>query len=334
MIIKSFIAESAGAALKQVRHAMGGDAVVLKTNQVRDAHGRAQIEVTALLDKVSVGQIDSILSDTSSNQVADSGQAEPITLATPASGSDRLRSLLADVDYSESQVSSMVTAESTQAAELSGTDEGLATLLTEQIESLIAPELKFNAGDRVLIVGSTGSGKSSVMGKLAAKLTFEEQKKVKLVSLDHMKIAAAEELHSYADLLGVEVADSDDKNQADDSIMIIDTPAPTNNKEKQTALIEKAKALNPTHCLLVVSCLTRSSDLSSMLDTLVSFKPDQMVMTMTDLTWRYGSALAALTQTETKLAWVTSSQGGIGSLDRPDSSELVNAMLNGGGEHE
>ncbi len=50
MIIKSFIAESAGAALKQVRHTMGGDAVVLKTRQVKDARGMAQVEVTALID--------------------------------------------------------------------------------------------------------------------------------------------------------------------------------------------------------------------------------------------------------------------------------------------
>ena len=40
MIIKSFTAESATAAMKMVRKEMGGEAIVLKTRQVVDRHNR------------------------------------------------------------------------------------------------------------------------------------------------------------------------------------------------------------------------------------------------------------------------------------------------------
>ncbi|MBU0983203.1 MAG: hypothetical protein KKA42_04995 [candidate division Zixibacteria bacterium] len=63
MIIKSFVAESSSAALKQVRREMGGDAVVLKTRQVRSDDGISRVEVTACLDKPTTGQSSVALAD-------------------------------------------------------------------------------------------------------------------------------------------------------------------------------------------------------------------------------------------------------------------------------
>lgn len=61
MIIKSFTAESASAAMKLVRREMGGDAIVLKTRQLTDRHNRAQVEITACLEKPTVGRMSELL---------------------------------------------------------------------------------------------------------------------------------------------------------------------------------------------------------------------------------------------------------------------------------
>ncbi len=61
MIIKSFTAESATAAMKMVRKEMGGEAIVLKTRQVVDRHNRPRVEITACLEKATVGAADQIL---------------------------------------------------------------------------------------------------------------------------------------------------------------------------------------------------------------------------------------------------------------------------------
>ena len=63
MIIKSFVAESASAALKMVREEMGGDAIVLKTRQVFDRTNRPRVELTACIEKASVAQASTILRD-------------------------------------------------------------------------------------------------------------------------------------------------------------------------------------------------------------------------------------------------------------------------------
>ncbi len=54
MIIKSFSAESAAAALKKVREELGGEAIVLKTRQLSNNRLGMQVEVTACLEKPSV----------------------------------------------------------------------------------------------------------------------------------------------------------------------------------------------------------------------------------------------------------------------------------------
>ena len=63
MIIKSFTAESAAAALKRVRAEMGGEAIVLKTRQVGHDRGAARYEVTACLERPTVAQSSDLLPD-------------------------------------------------------------------------------------------------------------------------------------------------------------------------------------------------------------------------------------------------------------------------------
>ena len=63
MIIKSFTAETAAAALKEVRREMGGDAIVLKTRQLAADRNGARVEVTACLEKASAYQSSEILSN-------------------------------------------------------------------------------------------------------------------------------------------------------------------------------------------------------------------------------------------------------------------------------
>ncbi len=63
MMIKSFAAETAAAALKLVRREMGGDAIVLKTRQLAEDRNGARVEITACLEKASAYQSSEILSN-------------------------------------------------------------------------------------------------------------------------------------------------------------------------------------------------------------------------------------------------------------------------------
>lgn len=55
----------------------------------------------------------------------------------------------------------------------------------------------------IFFVGSTGVGKTTTLAKLTAKYVLEEHKKVVLFTSDTYRIAAVEQLRTYADILGV-----------------------------------------------------------------------------------------------------------------------------------
>ncbi|PSR23362.1 MAG: flagellar biosynthesis protein FlhF [Sulfobacillus acidophilus] len=55
----------------------------------------------------------------------------------------------------------------------------------------------------VLFIGPTGSGKTTTIAKLAAYCHLERQKSVLLISTDTFRVAAVEQLRTYAEIIGV-----------------------------------------------------------------------------------------------------------------------------------
>jgi flagellar biosynthesis protein FlhF len=201
-------------------------------------------------------------------------------------------------------------------------------VLIEKLSAMIDTRVEFKAGDRVVIIGPPASGKSAVMGKLAAHLVLNAKRKVKLVSLDNLKIAAFEEIQSYGDLLGLDVSDSESSDSfSRKHVTLVDTPAISPDTAKLASLLEKIRSIKPTHCLLTLSALTRSSDIELLLNQLREFMPTHIVMTMMDLTRRYGSLTTACDRSGVKLAFINNAPGGIGMIERPKAETIVDSML-------
>ena len=55
----------------------------------------------------------------------------------------------------------------------------------------------------VYFVGPTGVGKTTTIAKIASKLCVEDKKRVALLTADTYRIAAAEQLHTYANILEI-----------------------------------------------------------------------------------------------------------------------------------
>ena len=55
----------------------------------------------------------------------------------------------------------------------------------------------------VMLVGPTGSGKTTSLAKLAARYHLYENREVSIYSLDHYRLAATEQLKTYAGVMGV-----------------------------------------------------------------------------------------------------------------------------------
>ncbi len=203
--------------------------------------------------------------------------------------------------------------------------------LVDHLSSLMLPSLSFKPGDRLVFIGPAGAGKSSVMGKLAARLVAQERQKVNLASLDYYKMAAHDELASYAEILDVNISGSLDdltpQGSYENCITLIDGPALPTDPEKLERLKDKIEKINPGYRFAIFSAPTRSSDITDMAKRMETLKPTHVVVTMLDQTSRYGSAVAAAEASGVKIAFVSDSPGGMGEVKAPDPDAMARALL-------
>lgn len=348
---------------------MGGEAVVLKTRKI-DGPGDNRVEITACIDKVSVARASVILPEQKNHLKSDPRKPHTVPTRFEATDSasnaldrdvsyrltmientlEKLTGAIVDgkendsedgdigeieaklrhADISESYLVSLRGKFNEEKQASDGKETKAREILKTDLVRLLTSGINLKNGNRVVFLGWPACGKTSVMGKMAAHLVMQK-KKVKLLSLDNLKVGAYEEISSYADLLGLEHDNPFDteikKNQADE-ILLIDTPSISCREGKLKELQAGVEALKPDYCLLVISALTRSSDITELLDTFKTFKPSYLVLTMTDLTRRLGAAVSACYQLGIKLAYVTDSPGGIGRLELPDVDSLLSSLLN------
>jgi len=355
MIIKSFRAESAAAALKKVRQEMGGDAIVLKTSQLKSAGNRRLVEVTACLDKVSVAEFPSFGRDTAARNAAFSGDATDgdsgLRLEERLAGLDRkLERLIKRSSVADSAADSSISLEqiSVLMREAGFPGEYVSSLLdsvvangnaksdlqaltremlTARVSEILHPNLNLQTGDRVIFLGPPGVGKSSMMGKLAAKLVFEDRQKVSLISTDNQKIGAYEEICSYAEVLGASIGECRDADEPlsrqPDAVVLIDTPGVTLAPERLDMLQDIVERSSTTHRIAVFSALMRGTDVARLGEAMKPFRPTHFAMTMFDLTDCYGAVVAGAQALGIKLVFITDAAAGKGELKVPDPARIA-----------
>ncbi len=204
--------------------------------------------------------------------------------------------------------------------------------LVDHLGSIIDTRLELKPGDRVLVAGPAGAGKTSVIGRIAAQLIFHQHVPVKLISLDNHKVGAMEEVAGYADLLGVDDFTSVEAGEATPAldktkVLLIDTNAMPRDPKHLAELKARIKPLKPTHRLAVFSALMRTSDVDTYAREMAWLEPTHLVFTMTDLTRRLGSLLSATATTGLKIAMLTNSSSASASVAPPETESIAEIIL-------
>ena len=244
-----------------------------------------------------------------------------------------LRERLRVSDFSDDFIESLIHDSLLETAAEADSDlaQSIRSGLVRRLAAVMQPSIELKEGDRVLFIGPSGSGKSSMMGKLAAHLIGQKKFKIKLASIDDFKIGGTEELNSYADLLGLqsfssfEVAGS---LKADSSgIILIDSPGLTADKTDRDKLFSRINELNPSYCVFVFSALTRPSDLYTMAKWGRAATPTHFAMTMMDLSTKYGGVIELAEILNCKMLWTSDAPGGIGDIQVPDPNAMARTTL-------
>lgn len=193
----------------------------------------------------------------------------------------------------------------------------------------------------VLFIGPTGVGKTTTIAKLASKFSLEQKKKVALLTTDTYRIAAAEQLRTYANILQVPfrviytedemVATVKDFYQCD--YIFVDTTGHSHQNEEQNSntdkLIQCVKGLAEVQNFLVLSVTTKYKDLLKITDSYSEITDYELIFTKLDETYTLGNMLNVKLYTDKGIAYVTCGQSVPDDIECFDPQTTVKQLLGG-----
>jgi flagellar biosynthesis protein FlhF len=173
-------------------------------------------------------------------------------------------------------------------------------------------------GGTFALVGPTGVGKTTTIAKLAARYAARHGvRDIALVTTDHYRIGAQEQLFTYGRLLGVPVhtADSGEALRrvlfqlSDRKLVLVDT-AGLSPRDSQLAaqFAELHTSRTPMRVLLTLSATQQAGDLQDIVRRFAPAKPQGCVLTKIDEATRIGGALSTLIRNKLPVAYVTDGQ--------------------------
>ncbi|HMD70424.1 MAG TPA: hypothetical protein VKF41_03735 [Bryobacteraceae bacterium] len=219
--------------------------------------------------------------------------------------------------------------------------------LVEELESRFQAEPTLGRGEArprvVALVGPPGAGKTTTLVKLAVNYGLASRRPVLLLSVDTYRVAAAEQLRSFAAILGVgvqvletvtAVAQAIEENRGKD-LIFIDTPGMSADDLDDSAGLSHFLSTRPdVDTQLVLSASMKSADLSRVVDFFEVFRPQRLLFTRLDETATFGSIFNEAARTGKPLSFFTNGQRipeDLEAASRSRLSELILAAPSGRG---
>jgi len=193
----------------------------------------------------------------------------------------------------------------------------------------------------VLFFGPTGVGKTTTIAKLASQYSIDMKKKVALLTTDTYRIAAAEQLRTYANILQVPfrviyteeelVAGIKDFYQYD--YIFVDTTGHSHQNEEQKKnicrLSDTVKGLAEVQNYLVLSVTTKYKDLIRIADSYSAITDFELIFTKLDETYTLGNILNLKLYTDKPVAYVTCGQNVPEDIEHFNPQTAVKRLLGG-----
>ena len=223
-------------------------------------------------------------------------------------------------------------------------DQALANIYQKMILKFGKPETitpAKNGPKAVFFIGPTGVGKTTTIAKIASKFSVEGKKKVALLTTDTYRIAAAEQLRTYADILEVpfrviytvEEIDNSLRDFKDYDYIFVDTAGHSHKNEIQKAnmneFIHSVDGKVEKEAYLVLSATTKYRDLLSIADSYSEMTEYKLIFTKLDETVTLGNLLNLKLYTGAPLSYVTCGQNVPDDIEQFNPQKTVKLLLGG-----
>ncbi|MBS4217733.1 flagellar biosynthesis protein FlhF [Bacillus sp. FJAT-49711] len=195
-------------------------------------------------------------------------------------------------------------------------DQWCTTQMINQLKLFNFDEISYEK-KFINFVGPTGVGKTTTIAKLAAEAVLEHHKKVALITTDTYRIAAIDQLKTYAQLLNIPVEviyEEKDFRSAinkysEYDIVLIDT-AGRNYQEKQYIddLLRLFGDEENIETYLVLSISMKEKDIERIVDNFLEMNFNQFIFTKADETRTFGVMYNLVCKYKKGVAYITTGQ--------------------------
>jgi len=191
----------------------------------------------------------------------------------------------------------------------------LLAYVLEELDNLLEIENESKKIEKKvhIVMGATGIGKTSLVGKLGARYKYllDHSYNVAFINFDRYKVGAVEQLEHYADAMEIPLIEVDDLLDVEYDIVLIDTAGSmgSNIDELQELLeIIKENTNYKIEISLVLSATSRKGDLEHILKAFSSFAIQNFVFTKLDETYDLSDMLDFSIKHEIPIAYLSVGQ--------------------------
>ena len=210
-------------------------------------------------------------------------------------------------------------------------------LLYEKLRHLPLSGLSYEK-KYVHVLGPTGVGKTTTIAKMAARAVLEKKKKIGFITTDTYRIAAIEQLKTYAGLLQAPIEivysaiDYEDalKKLAHLDLIFIDTAGRNYKERKYVDDIQNLIRFDDeSEPYLVLSMTAKQKDLETIIEQFKNLPVKKFIFTKVDETNSIGTMLNLMIKYNKGLAYYTNGQEVPEDIEQPSLDSLLKLFFQG-----
>jgi len=216
--------------------------------------------------------------------------------------------------------------------------DDLATRILERLHHIKDAQPIAQSSRLVAFVGPTGVGKTTTVAKLAALHVLAGKRKVGLVTTDTFRIAAVEQLRTYAGILNIpiEVVHKPSEMQTalerlrNCDLVLIDTAGRNFLVDGHLHDVRSMlQSFDIDETYLVLSMTSKPEDLDTLAASFCQIPIDKFLFTKMDETTSYGAILNLLLTYQKPISYVTTGQNVPDDIEVASLEKLLHLVIGG-----
>lgn len=222
-------------------------------------------------------------------------------------------------------------------------DNILSHVYQKIILKLGQPKVIETAEDRckyIFFIGPTGVGKTTTIAKIASDLKLNKKLKVAMLTSDTYRIAAVEQLRTYANILGIpmkviyteeEMAVAKEELLGYDVVLVDTAGRSHKNREQRDDIVRLLSTVEKeeSEIYLVLSATTKYKDLIRITESYSEITDYRIIFTKLDETISVGNILNIRMYTNAELSYAAYGQNVPDDIGKLNTQETAKKLLGG-----